>query len=287
MEDYKFYKAANEEIAWKALHAKMIKNNPEQTETKVIYGHFNHKKKFIRNLIAVAAVFIGVVGIGLWFILPGNSPLIYQTAYNVQKKVTMADGSVITLQPGTRIEVPAGYNKSGRTVIMAAGEAWFDVIHSPGKSFVVELGTTQIRDIGTSFTIRKELTSIDVFVSAGKIAFVKLSTRETKELNAGAAITYDVERESFGDVRAADQIKINEQLLNFENTPLSEVIVSVQKIYGKKIIINGDIAHKTFTGQLEGMPYNRALMVICESLGLEFTSNDSIFILRAKATEQP
>jgi transmembrane sensor len=287
MENYRFYQMANEEESWKALHAKMRKANPEQAETRVVQGRFNQRQIFVRNLIAIAAVFIGFIGVGLWFILPQNHPVIYETAFNLQKRVYLVDGSVITLQPNTKIEVPAAYNKSGRKIIMDAGEAWFDVVHNPGKSFVVELGSTQIKDIGTSFTIRKELNSIDVSVSAGKIAFVKLSTRETKELKAGSAITFDVRRESFGNMRAVDSMKIVEQLLDFENTPLSAVIVSIQKVYGKKIIINDGIANKTFTGQLDGMPYISVLKVICESLGLEYSINDSLYILKAKTIEQP
>ncbi len=58
-------------------------------------------------------------------------------------------------------------------------------------------------------------------------------------------------------MKAVDSMKIAKQLLNFENTPLSEVIVSIQKVYGKKIIINDGIANKTFTGQLDGMSYEQ------------------------------
>lgn len=287
MEDYRFYQMANEEESWIALQAKMQKVNPEQTETRVIQGQFIQRQKFARNLIAIAAVIIGFVGIGLWFILPKNNPVIYETAFNVQKKVNLIDGSVITLQPNTKIEIPASYNKTGRTIIMDAGEAWFDVVHNSDKSFIVELGSTQIKDIGTSFTIRKELNSIDVSVSTGKIAFIKLSTRETKELKAGSAITFDVQRERFGNKRTADSMKIVKQLLVFENTPLSSVIISIQKVYGKKITITDGIANKTFTGQLDGMPYISVLKVICESLGLEYSINDSLYILKAKIIEQP
>ena len=287
MEDYRFYQMANEEESWKALQSKMRKNNPDQKVTKVIQGRFNQRQKFIRNLIAIAAVFIGFVGIGLWFVLPKNNPVIYETALNEQMKVNLTDGSVITLLSKTKIRVPSSFNRSGRTIIMEAGEAGFDVIHNPRKSFIVELGSTQIKDIGTSFTIRKELNSIDVSVSAGKIAFVKLSTRETKELNAGSAITYDVQHESFGKIKAADSTKIARQLLSFKNTPLNEVIANIQRVYGKKIIINDGIDNKTFTGQLDGMSFKGALKVICTTYGLEYEINDSIYILKAKTIEQP
>jgi transmembrane sensor len=287
MEDYKFYQMANEEESWKALKAKMQKGYLRNTEARVTEGKFYQSKRFVRNLIAIAAVFIGIVGIGLWFVLPRNHPLIYETAYKIQKKVILADGSVVTLKPNSKIEVSASYNRSGRTIIMHTGEARFDVVHNSLKSFVVDLGSTRIRDIGTSFTIHKAPKSIDVSVSTGKIAFVKLSTSETRELNAGSAITFDVQHERFGNVRAFDSMKAAAQLLVFENTPLSDVIISLQSVYGKKIILNDGIANKTFTGQLDGMPYNNVLKVICESLGLEYSLSDSLYILKAKTIEQP
>jgi transmembrane sensor len=287
MEDYRYYQLANAEESWKALHAKMRKDDPELAETRVIQGQFDQKRKFIRNLIAIAAVFIGFIGIGLWFILPKNHPVIFETAYNVQKRVNLLDGSVITLQPNTKIEVPAAYNKSVRTVIMDAGEARFDVVHNAVKSFIVEMGATQVRDIGTSFTIHKEPNIIDVSVSSGKIAFVKLSTRETKELNAGSAVSFDVQRERFGNTEVADSIKTAKRLLVFENTPLSTVLANVQKVYGKKIIINNGIANNTFTGQLDGMSFKGVLKVICTTYGLVYEKNDSAYILKAKTIEQP
>jgi transmembrane sensor len=170
---------------------------------------------------------------------------------------------------------------------MEAGEAGFEVMHNPRKSFTVELGSTQIRDIGTAFTIRKGANSIDVSVSEGKIAFVKLSNHETKELNAGSAITYDVKNESFGIIKAADSLKVARQLLSFKNTPLNEVIANMEKVFGKKIIINEGIANNTFTGQLDGMSFKGALRVICTTYGLEYELNDSIYILKARTIEQP
>jgi transmembrane sensor len=287
MEDYRFFHMANEEESWRSLQLKMRKNIPEQKDTKVIQGQFVQRKNVVRNLIAIAAVFIGLVSAVIWFVLPKNNPVIYETAFNEQKKVNLSDGSVITLLPETKIRVPASYNNSGRTIIMESGEAGFDVMHNPRKSFIIELGSTQIKDIGTSFTIRKEMKSIDVSVSAGKIAFVKLSTHETIEVNAGSAITYDVQHERFGKIKAADSLKTAKRLLSFKNTPLSEVIANIQKVYGKKIVLNDGIDNKTFTGQLDGMSFKGAIRVICTTYGLEYEINDSMYILKAKTSEQP
>ena len=287
MEDYEFYQMANEEESWKALHARLGKSRTEQIKEKVIRGQFIQKPKLIRNVLAIAAVFVGFIGIGLWFILPVNNPVIYKTALNEQKRVIFIDGSVITLQPQTKIEVPHNYNKSGRTIIMDSGEAYFEVIHRTEKPFIVELGTTLIKDIGTSFNVKKEEKKIDVSVSSGKVAFVRIATQETRELTAGTGITFDVQHESFGMIKKVESPNALEQLLTFENTPLSEVVVAIQKVYGKQIIINDSIANKKLTAHLDGMPYDDAIKVICKSLGLEYSVNDSVYILKAKASEQP
>ncbi len=287
MEDYRFYKMANETEAWKALRMNLKEARPERSETRYIQGQFNQKSARIRNLLAIAAVFLGLVGIGLWYFLVRDNTIIYETAYNVHKRITLIDGSVITLKQQTKIEVPRDYNVSQRSVTMTSGDASFEVVHNADKSFTVDLGTTQIRDIGTSFTIHKEEKKIDVAVSSGKVEFVKISTKESRELSAGTGITFDAQSNSFGDVFLSASGEYIERLLTFENTSLSEVIKSVQSVYGKKVIINDSIAGKRFTGQLYGMTYDAVIKVLCQSLGLDYSLNDSIYMLKAKTNEQP
>jgi transmembrane sensor len=286
LEDYRFYRMANETEAWDSLHTKLGKDHSEQKQAKVIQGQFVKSRKYIRNLVAIAAVFIGFMGL-IWLVITWNKPVIYQTALNEQKKVTLIDGTLITLHQGARIEVPHNYNKIGRTLTMASGEADFEVVHGTDKPFIVELGTSRIKDIGTSFIIQMEDRLIHVAVSTGKIAFVRIATQETRELTAGSAITFDVQQESFGTIEKTESSKAFEQWLIFENTPLSEVIASFQKVYGRQVIINDSIAGKKITAKLNGMNFSTAIQVICKSLGLEYSINDSIYALRAKNSEQP
>ena len=293
MEDYKFYQEADENKAWKALHSKLGKsadNKPalnvtEQESAKIIQGQFHKRPKLLRNLLAVAAVFLGLIVFGTWFILTRNNPAIYETASNTQRKVILEDGSAITLQPGTKIEVAHNYNKIGRTIIMVSGEAYFEVEHHTDKTFIVELGSTQIQDIGTSFTVHKDEKEINVAVSSGKVAFVKLATKETRELAAGSSLSFDVQHESFGSIKSAASSQVD-QMLDFKDTPLAEAIISIQKVYRKKIIIDDHIAHRKITAHLGGMPYDDVMKVVCKSLGLEYVINDSVYILQEKKNEQ-
>ena len=74
-------------------------------------------------------------------------------------------------------------------------------------------------------------------------------------------------------------------LLFFENTPLSDVILSMQKVYAKNVVITDDIAGKKFTAKLQGMPFDTAIEVICTSLDLEYSVRDNIYMLKDKGSE--
>jgi transmembrane sensor len=210
--------------------------------------------------------------------------LIYETAVNVEKKIILNDGTVVSLKALTRIEISGDYNKSERIVRMYTGEACFDVKHEPRKPFRVKLGSTDIQDIGTTFTVRKGEKVINVSVSEGKVVFERIGTKESREITAGASIEYDVQKASFGALKFSDASKMDkEQWMNFSNTPLSQVISSIQKEYGKKVVLTStNIENKKLTARLNGMSFNTALLVICRSLSLEYVMHDSVYILKEK-----
>jgi transmembrane sensor len=287
LDDYRFYLVADEFEAWNDLNAKLKKEEKEKEETWVINSLFKRRKHLIMNLTAIAATFLILVMTGYWLIIFRNNPVVYKTASDEQKEIMLLDGSEVILKPQTRIEVPKDYNKANRIVVMESGEASFDVSHQDKLPFIVSLGTTRVEDIGTSFTIQKEEEQIKVSVRSGKVAFVRIATNETKELTAGTSITFNNKNESFGDINYNNSKKItNESLLNFDNTPLSEVIVSIQKVYGNKIqIADSSIAQKRLTAHFDGVPYENLITIICKSLNLEYSVIDSIYLLNEKREE--
>lgn len=281
-EDYKYYRMADKDEAWKALQVRMVSVQPEKGNPKVIHVDFGHRRNLLRNILAIASVSIGFIAI-LWYFTIRNNPDVYMTASNDLKTISLTDGSVITLHPLTRIEVPHGFGSSARTVVMTSGEADFDVVHRADLPFIVELGSASVKDIGTSFIIRREEKKIHLAVSSGKVAFESTATKETKELDAGSAVSFDEQQNEFSTIKAIESSGAFEKLLIFENTPLSDVILSMQKVYGKSLVITDDIAGKQLTAKLQGMPFDTAIEVICTSLDLEYTVRDTIYLLKDKS----
>ena len=209
MDDYPDYRNADELRAWNALKTKLVKNKDGSLEGNVLEGRFIQRFRMIRNLLAIAAVFLGVVGIGIWFMISGSHQVIYETAGNSHQKVLLKDGSSIVLNPHTRITISGEYNKSNRTVTMSSGEAYFDVGHRQDKPFIVEMGATKIEDIGTSFKIRKTEKETEVTVTSGEVAFVRISTKETRKLTAGTSSIYYVQADKFGEVTSSSSSEMS------------------------------------------------------------------------------
>jgi ferric-dicitrate binding protein FerR (iron transport regulator) len=281
LEDYKLYLMANEAKAWDALQSKLLHYNDDN----VINLKNRKTRRIIFQFAAAAAVLLLLIGVGYWYTTLKGNATTYETAFGEKKNIKLTDGTEIALSPVTRIEVSKGYDKKNRTVIMTSGEASFDVPHRDDLPFIVDLGKVDVKDIGTVFNIKKEKGLIKVTVISGTVAFTKQSTKETRELTAGMSLTYNIANDSFGEIQTDSPApKINKELLNFNDTPLIDVIGLVQKKYGKTIHLEGDsIAHKKFTAHLDGIPYNTALEIICKSLNLKLTLKDSIYILREKA----
>src|SRR5258708_17462647 len=111
------------------------------------------RRVMMKRWMAAAAVLFLAAGAGWWYLAGKSSSVRYETAYNERKSISLPDGSTVDLNPQTRIQVVPGYNKAGRTVILAGGETHFYVFHQEQLSFLVDKDVAHVKDIGTNFTL--------------------------------------------------------------------------------------------------------------------------------------
>lgn len=67
--------------------------------------------------------------------------------------LTLADGSAVMLNAGTRIKYPVNFAADGRKVFLE-GEAYFDVARDEAHHFVVEFAAGRVRVLGTQFNVK-------------------------------------------------------------------------------------------------------------------------------------
>jgi transmembrane sensor len=113
--------------------------------------------------VSLVAVLIGAVA--LWDRL--RDPII-TTERGERREITLADGSVLQIDPNTTLRVR--FEQASREIGLERGRAVFKVAKNPRRPFVVKAEDTLIRAIGTSFGVERGRAGVRVTVVEGKVA---------------------------------------------------------------------------------------------------------------------
>jgi transmembrane sensor len=76
----------------------------------------------------------------------------YRTQIGEMRVIPLGDGSVVTLN--TNSEIVVRFSPSQRYIELRRGEALFDVAKNKERPFIVQSGATQVRAVGTSFSVK-------------------------------------------------------------------------------------------------------------------------------------
>lgn len=96
---------------------------------------------------AAASVLAGIFGVSLWR-QQGHH---LSTRIGEVKEVPLADGSIVTLNTDSAVSIR--YSKEVRQIHLLRGEALFDVAKNNKRPFIVVAESTQVRAVGTSFSV--------------------------------------------------------------------------------------------------------------------------------------
>ena len=190
-----------------------------------------------------ALTFCVAVGVGSWYWYQ-HSPQYtqhVQTAQAEQRDITLPDGSVVSLNQNSTLDVQ--YTPQERTLKLLQGEAFFKVAPQGNHRFVVKSANTQVRVIGTAFNVRLAPSWVYVSVREGVVNVNSTGDREnySTTLSAGDALRINLDTglqkasPSTPDRAGAWQ---SGQLI-FKRTPLHEVIDELQSYMTQPIELIG------------------------------------------------
>jgi transmembrane sensor len=122
----------------------------------------------------IAALAGGLVAAGLAVFLawPGLelmtiAPTALESAPGQHRDVTLADGTHVTLDGATRLEVRLGGR--ARQVELVRGEAFFDVAHDAERPFTVKADAGSARVLGTAFDLERADGRLELSVHRGRV----------------------------------------------------------------------------------------------------------------------
>jgi transmembrane sensor len=99
--------------------------------------------------------------------LIGAASQTIQTERGERREVTLADGSVLQVDPDTRLRIR--FDSGFRRVALEKGRALFHVAKNPKRPFLVDIDGTLVRAVGTAFGVERQEQGIIVTVSEGTV----------------------------------------------------------------------------------------------------------------------
>lgn len=204
------------------------------------------------------------------------------------QRLTLEDGSVVILQPNSRISYPEHFGERKRMVYLH-GEAFFQVKRDVTKPFIVSTENLATQVLGTSFNVKSYdgAGSIEVQVATGRVSVYETSKTSGKNgfiLTPNQKVVFDKEsrKMELGIVKNPMAVKTAESVARFEfaETPAADVLALLEKTYGIDIVVEGDVLRNClFTGDLNELPMFDQLDLICKAVNVEYERRGaSLFI---------
>lgn len=187
---------------------------------------------------AATAVF-AVAASALYFAMTG--PIVYSTSIGEQVSFTLDDGSVVTLNAQSSLEV--NYTEAQRSVRLIAGEALFDVARQLERPFQVFTERAIVRAVGTVFNVRYRGDDATVTVVEGIVDVQSPVTREPGQVMLPVRLTAGQQaRVASGEVAVIDAnvdktTSWRERRLVFDSWALSATVQEFNLYNERRILI--------------------------------------------------
>ena len=121
-----------------------------------------------RRLFAIAASILLATAALATYILTSSG--VYATALGEQRSLALSDGSTAQLNSLSKIRIR--YSEHERTVDLMQGQALFHVAKDTTRPFVVHIGQTRVRAVGTQFDVYRKADGTIVTVVEGRVAIL-------------------------------------------------------------------------------------------------------------------
>lgn len=165
----------------------------------------------------------------------------YSTGPGERLDVTLADGSLVWLDAGSRIHV--AYTATQRRMTLEAGQALFKVAKVAHRPFIVSARDQEIIAHGTEFDVRLDDRAIHVALLEGAVVVrnnragatggVRMKPNDLLVISGNSTTMKNVpDRERYTSWK--------DGLIQFEGTPLNEAVLEMNRYLDDPIVIGDD-----------------------------------------------
>jgi len=218
----------------------------------------------------------------------------YSNSHDVPEKITLADGSEVTLESQSEISYPKVFGDDRE--VHLTGAAFFEVKRDPEHPFLVYTNKVVTRVLGTSFTVNAyEAQNITVVVKTGRVSVYRMDEpEETKgevilTPNQQAVYNRALDRVSKELVSKPEIIQKNSKvlLMEYEGAPVVSIFQALEQMYGVDIQYDDEIlSNCTLTTSLQEEGLFERVKVICEAIGARYEVQGTSIIISSEGCHE-
>jgi ferric-dicitrate binding protein FerR (iron transport regulator) len=214
------------------------------------------------------------------------------------ERFTLADGSTVTLEPGSRLRHPASFTGYSRQVQLT-GKAFFDVQKQPARPFLVYTGPVVTKVLGTSFRVNaiEGQPEVQVEVVTGRVSVYEQSPDQPGAEANGVVLspnhkaTYFTKTKLFTTGLVSTPVLVDStleggnsrQVFVYDDAPIAQVVADLETAYSITIMLENDELKKCLlTATLTGKPLYTQLDIICAALGTSYVVQGTTILINGK-----
>ncbi len=258
---------ANTDQAWKLVAKKILPKN--------------QNVGFLRWAALLAL--IGTVSFMIWKSNTSSATYVPLISDKSTISKTLEDGSVITLNSFSLIEIPEKFTSKERRVKLI-GEAFFDISPDPDKPFIIEANGTEVKVLGTSFGINARNENVKVSVKSGKVQFSSARGAHiivVKDQEAEFDAIQDTIKSRF--ILDPNVFAYKTRVFEFKERPLKEVVSTLNKGYNANIqLIGNNFENYILSTRFDNESLDNVLQIVAETFDLQIKKEENSYIISKK-----
>lgn len=238
--------------------------------------------------MAAAASAIAVICCVWFYLWSTDIPNItYQTAYGEKATYVLPDSSVVTLNGNSRLLHKDGWSHDSPREVWLEGEAFFDVTHkNTGESarFIVHIPDMDVEVLGTRFNVFNRQEKANVILNTGKVKVRIASEKDTTSVLMLPDEVLEFSRKDLTVTKKRVKAEVltswRNQVLIFENTPLSRIGEIIEDTYGVEVIFSQGVdTTEEIAGTVPAEKLETLLNVLTKSSNLHITRRHNQIII--------
>lgn len=240
-----------------------VNNDTEIQLTRFYKNQFEKARKsrmrWIRNSSAVAAVLL--IGLVISVLTPekvlkqSENYQVFSVPLGSRSKVTLADGTEVSLNSGSELKYSSTYSAKNREVYLT-GEGFFQVKSDKQHPFMVKTSDFNIKVTGTKFNVcaYSDNTNTNATLAEGQIKLQIKGTDQIFDINPGEKFRLNRNTREYvlGNVDVESEIAWKDGEFIFRNINFPELVQRLERWYDVKLNFE-DIELQTysFTGKFK------------------------------------